>query len=180
MSKYKIGKTTLREWRYKYRKYGIDGLRESKAWKGYTKEIKEEAVNDYLSGEYSIEDITRKYEISSTSVLRKWIKSHTGHRELKAFRKGMSRSVTKGRNTSLTERIEIVNYCIAHNNDYHNAAETYRVSYQQVYQKYYLHKYDKYEDLARAIDEYMSFYNSTRLQKRINGLSPMEFRAEAA
>ena len=46
-------------------------------------------------------------------------------------------------------------------------------------EKYYLHKYNEYEELSNAIDEYISFYNNKRLQKRLNGLSPMEFRALA-
>lgn len=47
-------------------------------------------------------------------------------------------------------------------------------------EKYYLHKYHTYMDLANAIDEYIYFYNTKRLQKRLNGLSPFEFRALAA
>jgi putative transposase len=47
-------------------------------------------------------------------------------------------------------------------------------------EKYYLHKYETFEDLSRAIDEYIHFYNYERYQKRLNGLSPIEYRAEAA
>lgn len=47
-------------------------------------------------------------------------------------------------------------------------------------EKYYLNKYHTFEELMYAIDEYISFYNTRRLQKRLNGLSPMEFRALAA
>ena len=47
-------------------------------------------------------------------------------------------------------------------------------------EKYYLHQYHSFEELTRAIDEYISFYNTRRLQKRLNGLSPLEFRALAA
>jgi putative transposase len=46
-------------------------------------------------------------------------------------------------------------------------------------EKYYLHKYNSYEDLSNAIDEYIRFYNTKRLQKKLNSLSPMEFRALA-
>lgn len=46
-------------------------------------------------------------------------------------------------------------------------------------EKYYLHKYHTYEELSNAIDGYISFYNTKRLQKRLNGLSPLEFRALA-
>ena len=32
----------------------------------------------------------------------------------------------------------------------------------------------------QAMDEYIQFYNHDRLQKRLNGLSPIEYRAKAA
>ncbi|MPM85641.1 IS3 family transposase ISEnfa5 [bioreactor metagenome] len=47
-------------------------------------------------------------------------------------------------------------------------------------EKYYLHKYNTYDELSNAIDEYVIFYNNERLQKRLNGLSPIEYRALAA
>jgi len=74
-----------------------------------------------------------KYKISNISVLQRWTNKYNGHREIKATPKGMSQSMTKRRVTSLKERIEIVYYCIAHSNDFHQAAEVYNVSYQQVY-----------------------------------------------
>lgn len=139
-SMYKINCSTIKDWRRTYKNYGRDGLRESKTWKKYSKELKDQAVSDFLSGEYSLKEVTRKYEISNKEVLRGWINRHNGHRELTATGKGMSRSMTKGRSTSWKERIEIVQYCIANNNDYQNATETYRVSYQQIYQ--WVRKYD--------------------------------------
>ncbi|EWG10229.1 transposase IS3/IS911 [Cytobacillus firmus DS1] len=47
-------------------------------------------------------------------------------------------------------------------------------------EKYYLHKYKTFEELTTAMDEYIHFYNHERYQKRLNGLSPMEYRAKAA
>ncbi|MCQ6277478.1 IS3 family transposase [Bacillus sp. V3B] len=47
-------------------------------------------------------------------------------------------------------------------------------------EKYYLYKCDTFEELCKAIDEYIQFYNYDRYQKRLNGLSPMEYRAKAA
>ncbi|PGY02213.1 helix-turn-helix domain-containing protein [Bacillus sp. AFS031507] len=42
--------------------------------------------------------------------------------------------MTKGRKTTLDERKQIVYYCLENDKDYQKAAETYQVSYQQVYQ----------------------------------------------
>ena len=47
-------------------------------------------------------------------------------------------------------------------------------------EKYYLHKYETFEELSNAIKKYINFYNHDRYQKRLNGLSPMEYRAKAA
>lgn len=41
--------------------------------------------------------------------------------------------MTKGRKTSFEERIEIVEYCIEHQRNYHQTAEAFAVSYQQIY-----------------------------------------------
>ena len=40
--------------------------------------------------------------------------------------------MTKGRKTTYEERVEIVKYCIEHQNNYAETAQKYQVSYQQV------------------------------------------------
>ncbi|MFD3257605.1 IS3 family transposase [Paenibacillus lentus] len=47
-------------------------------------------------------------------------------------------------------------------------------------EKYYLHTYRSFEELKKNIDDYIHFYNYERLQIKLNGLSPMEFRIKAA
>nr|WP_239635540.1 IS3 family transposase [Paenibacillus sp. H1-7] len=47
-------------------------------------------------------------------------------------------------------------------------------------EKYYLHRYETFDDLKRDIEAYICFYNNERLQAKLNGLSPMEFRNKAA
>ena len=42
--------------------------------------------------------------------------------------------MTKGRKTTWQERLEIVQYCLTHNQDYRKTAEQYQASCQQVYQ----------------------------------------------
>lgn len=46
--------------------------------------------------------------------------------------------------------------------------------------KYFLNKYNTFEELKKDMDVYIHFYNYERLQKRLNGFSPLEYRAEAA
>jgi len=47
-------------------------------------------------------------------------------------------------------------------------------------EKYYLNEYKTFDELKNDIDRYIYFYNYERLQKRLNSLSPMEYRALAA
>lgn len=39
--------------------------------------------------------------------------------------------MTKGRKTTFDERVEIVQYCIAHEHNYAETAKKYQISYQQ-------------------------------------------------
>ncbi|MFS1518426.1 IS3 family transposase [Bacillus sp. SCS-151] len=131
---YQIPKNTIYKWVERFEKSGIDGLIDSKTWKNYSKELKEAAVKDYLSGEYSQREVVRKYEISSCSVLEKWVYKYNSHSELKDTTQGRTRTMTNGRNTTWEERIQIVMDCLGNGKDYQTTAETYKVSYQQVYQ----------------------------------------------
>ena len=59
---------------------------------------------------------------------------YNGHKDLRSTGgKGSEIYMTKGRSTTLNERIEIVSYCIAQNKDYTKTMEKYKVSYQQIY-----------------------------------------------
>ena len=42
---------------------------------------------------------------------------------------------------------------------------------------YYLQKFHTYEQLEKAIDEYIEFYNTKRIQKRLKGMAPLEYRS---
>ena len=50
-------------------------------------------------------------------------------------------------------------------------------------ESYYLHKFEKFDELRHAIQQYIRFYNEERYQERyqerLNDLSPLEFRAQA-
>lgn len=41
---------------------------------------------------------------------------------------------------------------------------------------YYLNKFNTYEDLETAIMEYIDYYNTRRYQKRLNCMTPLEYR----
>ena len=105
-------------WKYKYERYGIEGLVEYKTSKKYPKELKHQAIIDYLNGYNSYFELAKKYEISDPGILKKWVKRYNGHRESKDNAKGMSLSMTKGRRTTIEERVEIVQFCIDNEHNY--------------------------------------------------------------
>ncbi|MGG3664955.1 IS3 family transposase [Bacillus gobiensis] len=47
-------------------------------------------------------------------------------------------------------------------------------------EKYYLHRYETFEALQQAINDYIQFYNNERYQERLNSLSPLEYRTQVA
>lgn len=104
---HEISRNTFYEWKKRYQNHGFEGLKESKTWKKYLKEVKELAVSDYLSGPYSLNDVADKYDLSDKSILRKWIKRYNSHNELKTTKGGNNSVMTKGRKTNLEERMEI-------------------------------------------------------------------------
>ncbi len=102
--------------------------------KKYSLELKNQAVQSYLSGEGSLRETCKKYGISDKHTLQNWILWYNGHREIKK-RSGARGEIymTKGRKTTQEERAEIVAFCIEHNKDYSLTVKTYNVSYQQIY-----------------------------------------------
>lgn len=47
-------------------------------------------------------------------------------------------------------------------------------------ESYHFKKYKTYEELVADVDAYMHFYNTQRYQEKLNNLTPLEFRNQAA
>jgi transposase-like protein len=131
--KHGINKSTLRCWIRLYKKRGIAGITPSIKNRSYSTELKRNAVEDYLSGEGSLNDICMKYDISRHTMLQLWIKCYNNRGEFNQPKSGGVNYMVKGRGTTLEERIEIVSHCISNNKDYGRTIEKYSVSYQQIY-----------------------------------------------
>ena len=129
-----IGLSTFHEWISKYQTFGLDGLRARGKQFLYTPETMHAAVEEYLKKQYSQDEICRKYRIKDRKTLRRWIKVYNSHKELRpSSGRGSGFYMTTGRNTTYEERVEIVSYCIEHNNYYTSTMEKFGVSYQQIY-----------------------------------------------
>ena len=130
--KFGLNKSTIVKWQRRYRLYGYEGLAIRTHNRSYSADLKLQAVKDYLAGELSQYQIIDKYQIASRTQLASWINKYNGHSSLKAYNGG-SRAMTKGRATTLQERIDIVLFCLNHNRDFNKTADQFQVSYQQVY-----------------------------------------------
>ena len=122
--------SSIQQWISIYKSEGEDAFLVS-GYKRYSKELKEQAVLDYISGRGSQQEICQRYGIRAKSKLQNWIKKYNGHEELKASGTGGTVIMTKGRNTTFDERVEIIQYCIAHDHNYAETAAKYSISYQQ-------------------------------------------------
>ena len=74
---YGVSGHTVQDWTRAYQHDGVAGLQESHTWRRYSPELKRQACQDYLSGKYSVYECCDRYNISSHSVLRGWMKRYT-------------------------------------------------------------------------------------------------------
>ena len=68
-----VSLSSVQQWIRNYESMGADAFT-SKGNKKYSKELKQQAVSDYLAGRGSQNDICKKYGIRSKSKLQMWIK----------------------------------------------------------------------------------------------------------
>ena len=138
---FKVDPHSLRDWIRAYWHDGPSGLKESHTWRRYSQTLKLAAINDYLSGYYSLEECCNKYNISHDSVLRRWIHQYANGKTLKTSHGGSTRMRAKSRKTTFEERLEIVQFVLKHEKDYLAAVQKYQVSYAQVYN--WVRKYEQ-------------------------------------
>ena len=135
------------EWVHKYEVLGETAFEESSTNKSYSKKFKLQVIQDYLEGKDSYEGLANKYNILSYSVVIKWVKMYNEGIEIKDYNPKGDVYTMKSRNTTVEERLEIVNYALA--NSVKDAADKYTVPYMNVYQwvkKFNEHGKDELKD----------------------------------
>jgi transposase-like protein len=126
-----VDEESIRRWVSRYKTEGSVGFLPQERNRSYSKETKLAAVLDYLAGKGSLQQICERYHICSITQLRAWLKVYNRHEDFKELSGGSH--MTKGRETTQEERLEIARACIVGGNDYGGTAQEYQVSYQQVY-----------------------------------------------
>ena len=160
--------SNFKRWWMIYNSQGESGLLTAAKNKRWDKVTKLNAVLDYLNGQGSLQDICKKYKISSNSILKSWIKVYNdSHKELKSTGSGGNRRMTNGRKTTFDERVEIVQYCISHGKDYGATIEKYNVSYQQIYS--WVKKYE-----AKGIDGLIDKRGKTKPEAELTDMDRLK------
>jgi Transposase and inactivated derivatives len=127
-----VDRSSIRDWRNLYLSDGPSALMVQSNNKTYSKELKLQAVQEYLDGKSSQRDIVKKYHLRSSCQLRNWIKVYTTHGEIKSRTSGGGSYMRKARSTTPEERLAIVQDCLANDKNYGAMALKYQCSYQQV------------------------------------------------
>lgn len=138
---YKCAPGCFKRWHRVYQEQGAIGLFPTQGNNIYTKEFKQNVVEQYLNGAGSAVDLCAKYKISGADILLRWVKLYNANRELKDYIPKREVYMAEARRkTTIEERKKIVEYCIEHNRNYKETASIYDVSYSQVYS--WVKKYD--------------------------------------
>ena len=127
-----VDASSVRSWRNLYLSDGPSALMIQAKNKVYSRELKLQAVHEYLDGKSSMTDIVIKYHLRSHRQLRDWIKVYNTHGEIKSRTSGGGSYMRKARSTTPEERLRIVQDCLAHDKNYGAMALKYQCSYQQV------------------------------------------------
>ena len=123
---------SVKQWVDNYETEGVTAFMPHKN-RAYSPDLKLQAVQDYLSGKGSQEDISKKYGLRDRKQLRDWIKVYNAHGDFNSVKHSGGGSYMKqGRDTTQEERIQIVKDCLASGKNYSEMALKYKVSYQQV------------------------------------------------
>lgn len=138
----KRGDEIVRYWARQYEVNGDEIFDDKPKNKSYSKKFKEKVVKEYQDGKGSFKYLAAKFGIPSNYTVLSWVKKYNSHIELKDYDPKGEIYMTKGRITTLDERIEIVKWCLDHDRSIKDAASHFACSYAQV--RAWLLKYEEF------------------------------------
>lgn len=125
-------KEVLRQWYYVYMEHGPSVFDNSSNNESYDREFKVSVIESYLSGNYSLPELSAKHNISY-SVIRGWIQRYNNGMEIKCYDPKGDVYTMKSRSTTFEERLEIVKWVVSNSMNYKEAANRYIIKYALVY-----------------------------------------------
>ena len=83
-AKYGVTKTPFRHWISKYKAFGDKAFLRTGSNASYSLEFKRKVVQSYLNGEGSLEELTTRFKIPSSSTVKQWILKYNilGYRQM--------------------------------------------------------------------------------------------------
>lgn len=167
---YGINRSSFQQWIANYESMGPSGMTCGHTNNSYSVDLKVGAEEAYLRGNGSLVSVCKMYGIRSKKQLQDWITMYNGRKELRTIGDQWRKiHMTKGRLTTLKERIEIVSFCISQGKAYGATVEKYGVSYKQIYS--WVRKYEE-----QGVD---SLINKRGKRKPLEAMTKIErLRAE--
>ena len=139
-------KSAVQSWIHGFKSQGESFFDNKTVNRRYSKELKIQVVNEYLSNTCSLLDLVNKYKIPSKSVVLKWVSKYNNGKDIKKYDPKPEVYKMKARKTTFEERIEIVNYCLANNKDFKGTASKYNIPYSLIYQ--WVRRYESEGEVA--------------------------------
>jgi len=127
-----LAEMTVLRWIEQYKRLGVNGLKRPKHAQTYSATLKHQAVIAYILGQWPATKVLKHFNIRSISQLEDWVRQYNGNKQL-TDTPSARRVPEMARKTTYEERVEIVEYALAHHRNYKATAEKFDVTYQQIY-----------------------------------------------
>ena len=137
-----LSQTIFRQKVLRYQTHGLKGIETRSRNNSYSKSFKNSVVMEHLNDGIPITQLARKYNIPAPETVRNWLIKYTKGEKNWSYSPKPEVYTMKGRKTTQEENIKIVKDYLTNGMSYKDAAEKYRVSYNNVYswvQKYKEH-----------------------------------------
>jgi transposase-like protein len=128
-----------------YKSFGESAFQKQKHNSKYSADFKARVVQEYLSGEGSLDDLAIRYGISSHVVIYRWVSKYSSYKEprddcpkpevrMTATKKTTKRTLkSTAKRTTEKEREQIIDWYFDNDCSYKATAEHFGCSYSQVY-----------------------------------------------
>lgn len=128
-----VDRKTVYRWIARYEAEGAEGFLPRERNCVYSPELKMRVAADYLSGQESALELSKRYKISDPCLVEAWVKKYNVHGDFYSVKfSGGGSYMKQGRDTTQEERIQIVRECLTSGKNYGEMALKYKVSYQQI------------------------------------------------
>lgn len=171
-----VAERTIYQWEKIYQSLGADAFLLSQTNNHYSKEFKLDVVKEYLGNYLSVEDTAIQLNLNY-SVVRSWIRKYNNGNKLKDYDPRSEVYHMKSRKTTFDERLEIVKYCLDHDQQYKLAADKYNIPYANVF--HWTKKYLKEGESALKYNRIGRPYKNAKENEELTELDKMTIKYEA-